>query len=61
MHESLMSSQPTGQHAPPPLVMRWIPVRDSRGRTVMESCWVLASKVALATAAPETTHVVHAA
>ena len=52
-----VSSQPTG----PQLVMRWIPIRNAHGRTVMESCWISASAVAVATAAPETTHVVHAA
>lgn len=45
----------------PPLVMRWIPVRNADGRTVMESCWISAGEVAVATAAPEVTHVVHAA
>ncbi|WP_170259280.1 hypothetical protein [Nocardioides psychrotolerans] len=34
-----------------PLVMRWIPVRTPTGRTVMESCWLRASDVAVATAA----------
>lgn len=56
MYESTMTSTSTHQ----PLVMRWVPVRDARGRTVMESCWVSAADVAVPTAAAEVTHT-HAA
>lgn len=65
MHDSLMSHRLDRAQPQQALVMRWIPVRDARGRTVMESCWVRASEVAVATAAPaitaDMTLVVHAA
>lgn len=61
MHDSQMTAQMTAPLTTPQLVMRWIPVRNADGRTVMESCWISASEVAVATAAPEAAHVIHAA
>lgn len=53
MHDTQMSGE---------LQMRWIPVVDERGRTRMETRWVLGSQVAAPDAALDTTpRVTHAA
>jgi hypothetical protein len=48
MRESQMADQQ--------LVMRWIPVVDTSGRTHMESCWISAAQAAPASPAAQVHH-----